>query len=89
MSYLATANINSLKSKLSILKNVNQAIKPASDLKSIFIQINKNNIIQGLMLRFFLVFKRTFLTESYYCYEQWDKFLMSDIMKKAGTGNFR
>jgi hypothetical protein len=34
MSYLANININSLKSKLSLFKNVNQTIMLTSDLKS-------------------------------------------------------
>ncbi len=29
--------------------------------------------------------RRTFLSESYFCYEQWDKYLMSSLMKKMGT----
>ncbi len=30
--------------------------------------------------------RRTFLPESYYCYEEWDKYLTSGLMKKTGTG---
>ena len=29
---------------------------------------------------------RTFLTENYYCYDKWDKFLGSEIMKSVETG---
>lgn len=33
------------------------------------------------------IIKRNFLSDNYYCYEKWDKYLMSDIMKKVGTVN--
>ena len=29
---------------------------------------------------------RTFLTENYYCYDKWDKYFMSDVIKNVGTG---
>ncbi len=29
---------------------------------------------------------RTFLTENYYCYNKWDKFLGSETMKSVGLG---
>ena len=30
--------------------------------------------------------KRHFLTDSYYCYEHWDNYILSDTMKHAGAG---
>lgn len=33
------------------------------------------------------IHKRTFLNQEYFCYEQWDKFLASDLMVKVGKVN--
>lgn len=33
------------------------------------------------------ILKRTFLTENYFCYEKWDKYLLTDLMKNVGTVN--
>lgn len=76
---------------LGVFRSKNQLFKNISNL----LQSTKSNLYNHLYENSFKPLhkpilyqvKRTFLTENYYCYDQWDKFLLSDIVKKVGSGN--
>lgn len=38
-------------------------------------------------MEFFELDNRKFLTESYYCYDKWDQYLQSNVIKNVGMVN--